>query len=103
MIRRCVRFSLFLLCFASTAHAATVVRAGRLIDVDSGQVRVDQAVRIDQGRIVSIAPWSAQAASHAELVDWSRFTVLPGLMDMHTHISEEAQSADPAGPLKSTP
>ncbi|GAB3089070.1 Xaa-Pro dipeptidase [Lysobacter terrae] len=90
--------------FAGATHAGTVlVHAGHLVDVDHGKVLTDQAVRIEGERIVSIAPWSADAARDATLVDWSRYTVLPGLMDMHTHIADEGQSADPAGPLKSTP
>jgi imidazolonepropionase-like amidohydrolase len=87
-----------------TAHAGTlVVRAGHLVDVDHGKVLADQAVRIEDDRIVSVAAWSADAARGAKLIDWSRYTVLPGLMDMQTHIADEGQSADPAGPLKSTP
>lgn len=81
----------------------TVVRAGHLVDVERGKVLTDQAVRIDNDRIVSVEPWSADAARGAKLIDWSRFTVLPGLMDMHTHIADEGQSADPAAPLRSTP
>jgi imidazolonepropionase-like amidohydrolase len=38
----------------------------------------------------------------AAFVDWSRYTVLPGLIDMHTHLVGDIQSADPAAPLKST-
>jgi imidazolonepropionase-like amidohydrolase len=89
---------------AGTAHAGTlVVHAGRVVDVDNGKVLTDQAIRIDGERIVGIEPWSDVAGRDAKVLDWSRHTVLPGLMDMHTHVADEGQSADPAGPLKSTP
>ncbi|HEU0307166.1 MAG TPA: amidohydrolase family protein [Lysobacter sp.] len=89
---------------AGTAHAGTlVIHAGRILDVDRGMVLTDQAIRIDGERIVGIEPWTGTSGHDAKVLDWSRMTVLPGLMDMHSHIAEEGQSADPAAPLKSTP
>jgi imidazolonepropionase-like amidohydrolase len=89
--------------FDATSADALVVRAGRLLDVDSGNMLTDQAVRIEGGRIKSIEPWHAPAAKGARQLDWSAYTVVPGLMDMHTHLADEGQSADPAAPLHSTP
>jgi imidazolonepropionase-like amidohydrolase len=87
-----------------TANAEThVVRAGRLIDVDRGRVLTDQAIRIEDGRITRVAPYKPAEAKGVRVLDWSRYTVLPGLMDMHTHIADEGQSADPSTPLKSNP
>jgi imidazolonepropionase-like amidohydrolase len=83
--------------------ADVVVHAGRLVDVDAGAVLADQAVRIADGKVVSVAPWTAGAADGAMLIDWSARTVLPGLMDMHTHLADEGQTSDPGTPLKSTP
>ena len=82
---------------------ATVIRAGHLVDVDHGKVLTDQAIRIEGERITRVEPYSAAAAGDAKVLDWSRYTVLPGLMDLHTHIADEGQSADPGAPLKSTP
>ena len=86
--------------FASPAHAQTVdVRAGRLIDPGNARVLVDQRIRIVDGKIVSVAPW--RDADGRASVDWSRYTVLPGLIDLHTHLSDGyGDSADPAEPLK---
>jgi len=95
----------FLLCaFASDAGGAerTMVRAGHLLDVETGRMLTDQAIGIEDGKIVSITPWNAASAG-ARLLDWSAYTVVPGLMDMHTHLADEGQSADPAAPLKSNP
>jgi imidazolonepropionase-like amidohydrolase len=84
---------------ASAAHTVDV-HAGRLIDPDSGKVLTEQRVRIVDGKIVSVGPWSDRPAASA-VIDWSDYTVLPGLIDLHTHIADGATgSADPAEPLK---
>ena len=90
-----------LLASASPASAQTMdIRAGRLIDPASGQVLADRRIRIVDGRIASIAPWRG-AQQNAAIVDWSGFTVLPGLIDLHTHVADGfPSSSDPAEPLK---
>jgi imidazolonepropionase-like amidohydrolase len=85
------------------AHAdALIVRAGKLIDVERGRVLTDQAIHIDGERIARIEPFEATAAAGARVVDWSRYTVTPGLMDMHTHLVGDITSADIAAPLQSS-
>ena len=86
----------------SVAAEMIVVRAGRLLDVEQGRYLVDQAIRIDDGRIASIAPWGAGSRGGARLVDWSAYTVLPGLIDLHTHLVGDISSADVAAPLSSS-
>ncbi|MBF6024083.1 metal-dependent hydrolase family protein [Lysobacter niastensis] len=90
---------------ASAAPKADVVviHAGKLVDVDHGKVLADQAIRIEGERITRVEPYASANVGDAKVLDWSRYTVLPGLMDLHTHIADEGQSADPAAPLKSTP
>ena len=85
---------------ASPAFAATVdVHAGRLIDPKTGQVSTDQRIRIVDGKFSAITPW--RASDGPATVDWSGLTVLPGLIDLHTHIADGAtESADPAEPFK---
>ncbi len=93
--------------FATTALSApayaesVVVRAGRVLDVEQGAYLPDRAIRIEDGRIVSVTPWSG-AARGARLVDWSAYTVLPGLIDLHTHLVGDISSADPNAPLSSS-
>lgn len=88
------------LALASPCLAATVdVRAGRLIDPETGRVMTDQRIRIVDGKIASIGPWS-DAGGKAN-VDWSGLTVLPGLIDLHTHIADGSlQNSDPTDPFK---
>ncbi|HSQ98999.1 MAG TPA: amidohydrolase family protein [Sphingomicrobium sp.] len=85
---------------ASPAAAQSLdVHAGRLIDPANARVLADQRIRIVDGKIAAIAPW--RDADGPAGVDWSRFTVLPGLIDLHTHLSDGyGDSADPAEPLK---
>ncbi len=88
---------------APSADAETViVRAGRLLDVEQGRYLVDQGVRIENGRVVSVGPYSAAPRAAARLIDWSAYTVLPGLIDLHTHLVGEISSASIAAPLLSS-
>jgi len=89
--------------FAQAASAEMlVVRAGKLLDVEQGRYLVDQAIRIDDGRIASISPWSAGSRGGGRLIDWSAYTVVPGLIDLHTHLIGDISSADVAAPISSS-
>ena len=79
-----------------------VVRAGRLLDVEQGRYLMDQAIRIDDGRIASISPWGVGSRGGARLIDWSAYTVMPGMIDLHTHLVGDISSADVAAPLSSS-
>lgn len=83
-----------------TSHAEPVsVRAGKLIDVERGRVLNDQAIHIDGDRIVAIEDFKAKPG---RWIDWSGYTVLPGLMDMHTHLVGSIMSSEIAAPLYSS-
>jgi imidazolonepropionase-like amidohydrolase len=65
-----------------------VVRAGRLLDVKTGNTLQNQAIVIEGDKIVSVGPaGSVKAAPDAIVVDLPNATVLPGLIDAHTHIT----------------
>lgn len=66
----------------------TVIHAGRLVDGDGDKVRTDQGILVENDRIARVGPWSdfASLASDATVIDLSRMTVLPGLIDNHTHV-----------------
>jgi imidazolonepropionase-like amidohydrolase len=65
-----------------------VVHAGRVLEVKTGKLLSDQVLVIEDGRIVSTGP-TAEAKSPADAVriDLSTATVLPGLIDAHTHLT----------------
>ncbi|MET0375476.1 MAG: amidohydrolase family protein [Rhizorhabdus sp.] len=88
-----------LLSALSPAWAETsYVRAGRLVDVEAGTVLADRLIRIDDGRVTAVTPFAAPPAGSV-LFDWSGFTVLPGLIDMHTHLADWGQTSNVAEPL----
>jgi len=75
------------------------VRAGRLVDPAAATVLADQRIRIVDGKIASVQTW--RDADGPASIDWSGYTVLPGLIDMHTHVADGYPStSDPAEPLK---
>jgi len=78
------------------------LEAGRLIDVQAGSVLTGQCISITDDKITAIAS-CGPTPKGAERVDWSRFTVLPGLIDLHTHLADAGQSADLGLPLKTSP
>lgn len=104
MTRRSVLLGLAIAASAPIAEQEAAqsldVRAGRLIDPASGKVLADQRIRIVDGRMASVGPW--RASDGAAAVDWSALTVLPGLIDLHTHLADGADDdgSDPAAPFK---
>jgi imidazolonepropionase-like amidohydrolase len=78
------------------------VEAGRLVDVIQGKILSGQCVSITDDRITAVAA-CGPTPSGAERIDWSGYTVLPGLMDLHTHLADAGQSADLELPIKTSP
>jgi len=64
-----------------------VVRAGRVLDVKSGKTLSDQAIVIEGDKIVSVGPAAAAQAGAPMVIDLPNATVLPGLIDAHTHLT----------------
>ena len=78
------------------------LEAGRLVDVQAGNLLTGQCISITDDKITAIAS-CGPTPKGAERVDWSGFTVLPGLIDLHTHLADAGQSADLGLPVKTSP
>lgn len=72
---------------ATTCQAATVLHCGRLVDTEAGEIREQVSVLVEGNRIQSVQPGFVAPPADGAVVDLADLTCLPGLMDMHTHLS----------------
>jgi imidazolonepropionase-like amidohydrolase len=70
----------------SSAGTAYVIRAGRLIDPETGTASTNQMIAVKDGRIVAIGT-NITTPEGAETIDLSQYSVLPGLVDAHNHLA----------------
>lgn len=87
---------------AAARAEALYVEAGGLLDARSGQVLTGQCILTEGEHIARVEPCAATPEG-AKRVDWSAYTVLPGLIDLHNHLSDTGSSADLSDPLKTSP
>jgi len=88
------RIGVSLLILAATASAAqaqsagvVAIRAGHLFDSKSGKILDNQIIIVEGERIAEVGPSDrVQIPSGAQVIDLSKATVLPGLIDGHTHV-----------------
>jgi imidazolonepropionase-like amidohydrolase len=76
------------------------IRAGKLIDVRAGHTLANQLITLRGGRIENVGA-RARIPKSAQLIDLSAMTVLPGLVDCHTHLADMGY-AEPLDALKKT-
>jgi imidazolonepropionase-like amidohydrolase len=92
MLRRISFTAVTLLCCTALSLGqetpqVSVIRAGKLLDVDSGRILTNQMIVVRSGKIEAVGE-HVTVPPGATIVDLSKFTVLPGLIDCHTHLAD---------------
>ena len=118
VMQKASKLLLLLLLFALSAGAqmrfqpppappAKLIKAGRVLDVKSGEYRVDQGILTEGEKIKEIGPWAEvqrHSPADAAIIDLSQATLLPGLIDCHAHllISGDLGRLDPGELIATT-
>ncbi len=95
---------LFAAVFALTTLApaqVTAIRAGRLVDPDSGTVLTDQIILVRDAKVEKVGK-GIDIPPNAQIIDLSKMTVLPGLIDCHTHLADGSHDGEPMGHFRKT-
>jgi len=90
VISSCLTLLALVVCVSAqtTTPRHVIVRAGRLLDVKTGKTLSDQTIVIEDDKIVSVGAGAAvHAPADATIINLSNATVLPGLIDAHTHLT----------------
>ena len=81
----------------------TLVRTGHLLDVKTGAEPTGQTIIVTGDRITAIAPTASTPKQPGDIeIDLTKYTVMPGLIDVHTHLTM-ANNFDPYFELSMTP
>jgi len=106
MRKECTVVALALACVV-TAQAlwaesrVIAIRAGHLVDTAAGQLTGPAMILVRDGVIEAVGP-QLEVPPGAQALDLSAYTVLPGLMDAHTHLTIDQRDQDPLAELEHT-
>ena len=104
-MRKSVHF--FLLLFLATTGTLSAqksyIQCGKMIDVNSLQVKERMTIIIEANKIIDVKSGYVVGGAADKLIDLSKFTVMPGLMDMHVHIEGETKKGGVADRFTQNP
>jgi len=75
----------------SASSPLTAIRAGHFVDVEAGRVLNNQVILVRDGKIQAVGA-DIKVPEGAQVIDLSNMTVLPGLIDCHTHLADLADA-----------
>ena len=85
--RSCLAAALSLAALVAPAAAQTIaIKAGRLIDPESGTITTNQIILVENGKFTAIGS-NLPIPAGAQIIDLGDLTVLPGLVDTHNHLA----------------
>ena len=84
------RFFFLFLVISQIRGELIIIHCGVLIDGDSDKPQKVMSVLIQEDKIIDVTEGYVNAGENDNLIDLNNFTVLPGLMDMHVHLSGES-------------
>jgi len=87
---------------ASSPTPTTALHAARWVDVEAGRLMTDAWIVVRGDRIAAIGPRSVVPAD-AQLIELGDSTLVPGLIDCHTHVADMPDVADPYETLRYSP
>jgi imidazolonepropionase-like amidohydrolase len=82
---------------AATASPTVAILAGRLVDVRTGHVTANAYIVVEKDRIARI---DTTAPADVKIIDLSKYTVVPGLIDCHAHVLGNPKDQSSASPLR---
>ena len=96
-------FSAFTQIAAAQTPTRTLIRTGHILDVKTGSEPAAQTIIVTGDRITAIAPTASTPKQSGDIeIDLTKYTVMPGLIDVHTHLTM-ATNFDPYWELSMTP
>ena len=89
---------------SAQTSSRTLIRTGHLLDVKTGAEPTGQTIIVTGDRITAIAPTASTPKQSGDTeIDLTRYTVMPGLIDVHTHLTGASANFDPYFELSMTP
>jgi imidazolonepropionase-like amidohydrolase len=90
MKRFLIAMVLSMIAAVSVAAQVTAIRAGRVVDPETGKIETNQIILVE-GRDIKAVGANVSIPSGATVIDLSKFTVMPGMMDAHAHLCMNTQ------------
>jgi len=91
-MRTVISFIAFLLTINPAFAQKTFIQCGKLIDVNTLQMKDKMTIVVEGNKIVEVRSGIIAGAASDKTIDLQKYTVMPGLMDMHVHIESETKS-----------